>query len=125
MKIFSLLIFISLISSFIFYVYDNTYCRPDYNQGAVSLTICSHVEKSFKGNECCMISYTDEEGDNYDVCIEFDAFMLTHYEQFKSEIKTFIHSYYPNAPYVSSLNNLYCSSKYIKFSFLALLLVLL
>ena len=77
------------------------------------------------GNECCMISYTDEEGDKYNVCIEFDAYMLTHYEQFKSEIKTFIHEYYVGFPYVSSLDYLYCSSKYIKFSLFALLLVLL
>ena len=125
MKIFSLLIFISLISSFIFYVYKDTYCRPDYNNGAVSLSICSRVAKSFDGNECCMISYTDEEGDHYNVCVEFDAYMLTHYEESKSEIKTFIHSYYQSYPYVSTLDNLYCSSKYITFSFLALLLVLL
>ena len=125
MKIFSLLIFISLISSFIFYVYENTYCRPDYKNGAVSLSICSRVAKSFDGNECCMISYTDEEGDHYNVCVEFDAYMLTHYEESKSEIKTFIHSYYQSYPYVSTLDNLYCSSKYIRFSFLALLLVLL
>ena len=123
MKIFSLIIFSSLIT-FIFRLYEGE-CSPKYNQSEVSLSICTGLRKIYYVNECCMISFTDEDGTSYNVCIEFDAKMLTHYEQYKSEIKNFIQSDYSLHPNVNSLDNLYCSSKYIKFSFLVLLLVLL
>ena len=123
MKIFSLLIFSSLIA-FIFNFYEGL-CSPDYLNGTVSLSICTNARKVYSVNECCMISYTDEEGTSHNVCIEFDAKMLTHYEQLENDIKKFIHSYYSLYPDISSLDNLYCSSEYIKFSLLALLLVLL
>ena len=123
MKIFSLLIFSSLIA-FILNLYREE-CNPSYQYGFVSLSTCSRLGKKYDFDECCMINYTDEEDNVYNVCVEFDAKMLTHYEQYKSGIKTFIRSYYPLHPRVKTLNHLYCSSKYIKFSFLALLLVLL
>ncbi len=71
-----------------------------------------------------MITYTDNADNTYHVCLEMDAKMLIHYEQYKSQIKDFIDSYYGPASYVSNLDYYSCSSDFIKFSFLALLLIL-
>ena len=128
MKIFSLLIFCSLIA-FILSIYTLSECNPSYNNGQVSLSMCSKVPKFYPVNECCMITYTDNNDETYHVCLEMDAKMLTHYEQQISEIKHFIDSYYyhPEETYnsqVVTLDDYICSSNYIKFSFLALLLIL-
>ena len=122
MKIFSLLIFCSLIA-FIFNLYDSQ-CNPSYANGQVSLYTCSHLEKYYSLNECCMISYTDTAGESWKVCLEMDAHMLIHYEQYKSEIKKEINKYYGPASIVDTLDYYYCSSNFIKFSFLALLSIL-
>ena len=122
MKIFSLLIFSSLIA-FIFNLYTSQ-CNPSYLNGQVSLYTCSRLAKAYPINECCMITYTDNGDNTYHVCLEMDAKMLIHYEQYKSQIKDFIDSYYGPTSYVSTLDYYSCSSDFIKFSFLALLLIL-
>ena len=122
MKIFSLLIFCSLIA-FIFNT-QNSLCYPDYRNGDVSVGICSRVTPSYEGNECCMITYTDTADTVYKVCYEMDAKRLIHFDYYKSEIKNIIDSIYGATSTVRSIDYYTCSSGFIKFSFLALLLIL-
>ena len=119
MRILSILLFSSLIA-FIF----NDPCTPAYKNGVNSLSQCSGLQKSYLYNECCMITYTDDNGDTYKVCYEMSANTITHYEQNIQLIKDAISNTYSHFPRVKSLDNYVCSSNYLKVSLFALLLIL-
>ena len=125
MKIFTHLIFISLISLFISTQDDSYYCNPGIYKGDVSLRTCAEIGRSFTYNECCMITYTDTESNVYHVCYVLSARSIIHFDHNIELIKQNIQSYYPKDPLVSTIDYFECSSKYVQLSFLALLLILL
>ena len=120
MRNLSLFIFSSLIA-FIF----NDACTPAYLSGVDSLSKCSNLSIiSPEYNECCMITYTDENSDTYKVCYEMSAKIIIHYEQYIQLIKNDIQGFYPNSPRVKSIDYYVCSSNYLKVSLFALFLIL-
>ena len=122
MRILSLLIFCSLIA-FIFNQLGGI-CDPAYKNGVDRLKDCSSVDKASNYNECCMIAYTDYDGESFKVCYEMDARTIIHYEQNKQKIKDYISKTYSNNAEVKDLDYYECSSKYLKMSLLALALIL-
>ena len=120
MKLFSFLIFSSLIS--FMSNLDASLCSPDYLNGDVNPYICSRLPTASSDNECCMIYFTGEDEASYRVCFEMTARMIIHFNEYKSQIEKLIDE--QSHFYVFYIDNYSCSSKFIKVSFLALLLVL-
>ena len=124
MKVFSLLLFISLIAAFISSEEEIMACNPYVRQGDVNRKYCADIGRNFIDNECCMVTYTDNDSTVYHVCVLMNAHMITHFEQYKRSISDHINSYYPLPALVSTIDYFECSSNYLKLSLLALLLIL-
>ena len=118
MKIFSAIIFSSLLA----FIFNANPCVPDH--GVDYLSDCSYLSV-WEGDLCCMVTYTDYENEVYHVCYEITAHMIYHFEDYDSRMKDVIESYYPGAPSIDTIDYFYCSSKFVKLSFFALLLILL
>ena len=74
MKLFSFLIFSSLIS--FMSNLDASLCSPDYLNGDVNPYICSRLPTASQDNECCMIYFTGDDEASYRVCFEMTARMI-------------------------------------------------
>ena len=118
MKIFSAIIFSSLLA----FIFNSDPCIPDH--GVYYPSDCSYLSV-WEGNFCCMITYTDSKSNTYNVCYELDLVMIYNFDDYYYTIKGVIESYYPRAPSIYSIDYFECSSKFVKLSFFALLLILL
>ena len=101
-------------------------CNPGANNGVKTLSDCKSLSMDVPiYNQCCMINYVDTSGTTYNCCYEMSANILIHFEQYKAKIKEDIDRYYyPSHPRADTIKKYECSSKYLKISILALILVL-
>ena len=101
-------------------------CNPGYNNGVDDPKQCKNVGVQYNTNECCMLSYYDTAKNFYKCCYEFDAHMFVRFDEYKTEMKKSIQSYYPYPKFapVDTIENFTCASNYLKMSLLALLFAL-
>ena len=116
MKNISLLIFISLIS-----IIFSDKCSPAYHSDSISLESCSKLDVTYSENECCVIYYTGNAEEPKTVCYEMTAKIMIHFSDYKQAIKDEILKNSPGEEVVS-INDFECSSKYLKFALISLLL---
>ena len=118
MKLFSFLLFISLIA-FIF----SSDCKPSNSFFIYFVSQCSGKSKVYSENECCRISYYDYDGDLYYTCYEMSAKEITHFDSYKSRIKSVINSnLWTHTAW--TIYGYECSANYLSISIFALLLTL-
>ena len=100
-------------------------CNPRANNGVKTLSECKSLSMDVPNyNQCCMINYVDTSGTTYNCCYEMSANIIVHFEQNKAKIKDDIDKAYPGYPNADTIKKYECSSKYLKISILALILVL-
>ena len=117
--------FLSILLSCLISLSLSAECNPGANHGVSSLNECKGLQMNYPNyNQCCMIRYVDTKGTTYNCCYEMSANIIVHFEQNKAKIKDDIDKAYPGYPNADTIKKYECSSKYLKISILALILVL-
>ena len=117
--------FLSILLSCLISLSLSAQCNPGANHGVSSLNECKGLQMNYPNyNQCCMIKYVDTQGTTYNCCYEMSANIIVHFEQNKAKIKDDIDKAYPGYPNADTIKKYECSSKYLKISILALILVL-